>query len=117
MDNYFKMCPAVMSDGRIFTDYRTATAREQHNKATKNLVRDDEYRLYLQGSGKNIINDEWSQNVKNYCFPNVCLHTNPTRSSTELDIKELRNYNNVRTGKTAASLYKCKAEQDYRVTN
>jgi hypothetical protein len=115
MDNYFKMCPAMMSDGRIFTDYRTSTTREQYNKISGGFARDDDYRLYLQSNGSNILNGEWENNKKKYyCFPNVCYHTNPLRSSNALDIKEMRNYTGVRTGKISTAVVKCGVEQDYR---
>ena len=30
MDNVFKSCPAVMSDGRIFTDWTTSIRRNEY---------------------------------------------------------------------------------------
>lgn len=48
MDNIFKSCPPKMEDGRFLTDYRTDSARNQYIKSINGLVRDDDYRIFLQ---------------------------------------------------------------------
>ena len=117
MDNYFKMCPANMSDGRLFTDYRSATRREQYNKAINGFVRDDEYRLFLQNNGATLMDRTWDYTKKhNSCHPNVCIHTAFTRSSPREDYEEMQLYNNVREGKPTKISPKCHPMPDYRLT-
>ena len=69
MDNYWKkdcsemnggktcknVCPAKMDDGRYLQDFRSATRRDQYNKYINGIVRDDDYRLYLQQNGELIM--------------------------------------------------------------
>ena len=40
MDNFHNSCPPMMSDGRLFTDYRTNIRANEHNKYINNIVRD-----------------------------------------------------------------------------
>ena len=63
VDNYFQGCPAVMSDGRIFSDYRTATRREEFTKYSNGIVRDDIYRLFLEDNADKIM-DQTFQTYK-----------------------------------------------------
>jgi hypothetical protein len=55
MNNKFPKCPALMSDGKIFTDYNTHKVIDL-NFAAKNQVKGSQYyRLFLQENGKKII--------------------------------------------------------------
>lgn len=114
MDNFFQECPAMMSDGRIFTDYRSPARREQYNKTINGFVRDDDYRMFLQLNAEKIMDSTWDHSKKiNSCFPNQCIHTFPTRSTPGMNYQELKLYNAVRSGQKQA---KCENLADYRMT-
>ena len=77
MDNYFKDCPPKMDDGRYLTDFRPTSIREQFIKSINGIVRDDEYRNFLQKNGESIIDREWSALRKTQsCHTNQSCTTN-----------------------------------------
>jgi CHAD domain-containing protein len=115
VDNFFPGCPAKMERARQFTDYRTATRREQYNKNINGIVRDDDYRQFLQNNGEAILDKVWEHDKQvNSCFPNECLHTYPLRSTPSLDYQEMQLYTAVRTGKMSPAKFKCVPQHDYR---
>ena len=115
MDNFFKSCPANMSDGRIFTDYRTSSRREQYNKTINGLVREDDYRAFLQSNGSKILDRIWTHNKEIYgCFPNQCIHRSPTRTTPANQYNEMQYYNAVRQNKPVAIKPVCAPLLDYR---
>ena len=65
-DNFYPECPAIMNDGRQFTDWRTATVREQFNKNINGFTRDDEMRNFYQKNGNGIIDATWDYLKTNY---------------------------------------------------
>jgi hypothetical protein len=80
MDNFYNQCPPMMSDGRHFTDYKTATRRNEYIRYINNIVRDDQYRLFLQQNGEDIMDNVWDFHKKNTnCWANNCVHNYPTR--------------------------------------
>jgi hypothetical protein len=116
-NNFFKGCPALMSDARFLTDYRTPTTREQYNKYINGIVRDDDYRMFLQQNGTKIMDDEWAKDKKNNsCFPNECIHMFPTRSTPGMMYDEMNLYNATRRGKLAKPLPVCSTQPDYRAS-
>ena len=40
-DNYFNNCPPIMSDGRLFTDYRTSVRANEYIKNINGIERDE----------------------------------------------------------------------------
>lgn len=117
MDNFFKNCPAKMEDGRHITDYRTATRREETNKYLNNLIRNDDYRLFLQKNANTIIQNEWT-NLKQSasCRVNECIHNYPTRVSSSMYCEEKAKYDNLQNPKRKV-VYPCESFKDYRLTN
>lgn len=122
MDNFYKdKCPPRMEDGgRHLGDYQTATRRNEHIKYFNNIVRDDQYRLFLQKNGQSLINNEWNYHkTHNNCHLNSCYHTYPLRSTNRQMAEEKHIYdefygkgqnfceNNIRT--------RCTQYQDYRL--
>jgi hypothetical protein len=117
MDNFFKTCPAMMSDGRLFTDYRTATRREQYNKYVNGIVRDDEYRMFMQTNASPIMDTTWNYNKEhNSCFVNKCVHTYPTRVPPAAFPEELQTYNDVMEHVPPKRNVTCSKYADYRAT-
>jgi len=118
MDNYYHKCPPMMSDGRLFTDFRTATRREETNKYINNIIRDDEYRLFLEQNADEIMDNIWDFNKKTKsCWQNECVHNYPTRVFPPWFVEERKAYDqlalpqNKRTKK-----YECPQFYDYRAT-
>ena len=118
MNNFYKKCPPMMDDGRLFTDYRTAVRREETNKYINGIVRDDEYRIFLQDNAETIMDNIWDYNKKtNACWQNECVHNYPTRVYPPWFVQERKAYDD--THKPMAQrkvMYKCPAMNDYRVS-
>ena len=51
MNNTKGDCPSLMSDGRVFTDYRSSRYRD----ASVNKMSNNELRRYLQRNGKSVL--------------------------------------------------------------
>lgn len=114
-DNYFKVGPAKMSDARIFTDYRTATTREEYNKCKQGIKMNDDYRMYLQQNAEKIINYEWNLN-KNLYFVNNnnCIHNYNTSVNPKTFYNERINYDiSYHSNK---NLFPCQQYKDFRLT-
>lgn len=117
-DNYFKECPAMMSDGRILADYRTATRREQYIKTINGFLDDNDYRYFLQKNADAIMDNEWVFYRKNQsCFPNQCFHNTGTRTTSQSNSAELITYNKVKTGKPTKVQPICEKYPDYRLNS
>lgn len=83
-NNKYFDCPALMSDGRIMTDYRSATTLNDMIRLNNKTLSSYDYRQFLIHNGEAImkINDEYMDN-KNSCksgelvevpFANVCSY-------------------------------------------
>ena len=125
MDNFYKNCPPMMSDGRHLTDYRLATRRNEYVKYINNVVRDDLYRLFLQDNATKITDNEWNYQRKNSsCWENKCVHTYPSRTYAQHFIAEM-NAHNAKPRPyilqkapilTAEQKLPCQKYPDYRLT-
>lgn len=94
MDPFFESCPAKMSDGRLFNDFKTATRRNEEIKYINDIRRDDKYRIMLQQNGATFMKRTEDYNKeKKSCIPTTCVHTYPTRVSTASFAEEIRRYN------------------------
>lgn len=84
MDNYFRGCPAMMEDGRLFTDYRSSQVREELFRYKNCVVSENEARTLRIDNGETIMDDEWDHLRKTRsCFPREhCYHTHPTTRVT-----------------------------------
>lgn len=117
VDNFFKDCPAKMSDGRFLTDYRSATRREEYVKYINDIVRDDTYRLFLQGNADNILDNEWSYLRKNKsCWKTECIHNYPTRVYPAWFVEERVKYDSLSDPNRKVRYY-CPPKADYRLTS
>lgn len=96
MDNYYNECPAKMSDARFLTDYRSSNTREQYIKSINGLTNTDEYRVFLQSNGEQIMDKEWEAITdKNSCKATTCVHSLPSRPPLGASYEELKLYNMV----------------------
>lgn len=109
-----------MDDARFITDYRQADSREQYIMAINSIVRNDDYRTFLQQNAKKIMDNEWNiLKQKKSCHTNCCIHKSPTRTTPGANFEELNLYNAVRTNvlqKTNKNYPFCSHMEDYRST-
>lgn len=111
MDNFAKNCPARMSDGRIFGDFRTSVAREEYVKYINGIVRDDHHRIFYQQNADTIMDNEFNQHKKKSCtVPKSCVHQYPTRVFPPWMIEERTNYNKPHSQRPT-----CEKRDDYRL--
>ena len=120
MDNFFQNCPPKMEDqGRHLSDFQSSTRRDEYIKYANDIYRDDQYRLFLQLNGKEILDREWNYHSKyNKCWVNDCIHHYPTRSLPRHYWQEREAYDsifNINTRKQMEPLRKCNHNKDYRV--
>lgn len=120
MDNYFQSCPPMMEDqGRQLGDFKTATRRNEYIKYINDIWRDDQYRLFLQLNGKQIMDREWNYHKENNsCWVNECVHNYPTRVNNRLMWQERQIYDsqyNPCTNEKLAKMRQCQKFQDYRL--
>lgn len=119
MDNYFQNCPPMMEDGRHLTDFKTATRRNEYVKYINDIWRDDQYRLFLQLNGKEIMDRENAYHNKyNRCWVNDCIHHYPTRSLPRHFYQERESFDsifNLQTHKPLEHMRQCKKYNDFRL--
>ena len=85
MDNYYSNCPPKMDDGRFLTNYKTSSCYNEYIKYMNGIVRDDDYRLFLQLNADKIMDSEWLHLRKNdSCWNNACVHKYPLRMDPRL---------------------------------
>lgn len=75
-NNKYFDCPAIMSDGRIFTDYRQAYVINDQLKLQNKQFNNYSYRQFLINNGQNLIdsNNQYIQN-KAGCPSCIPIHT------------------------------------------
>ena len=120
MDNFFQNCPPMMEDqGRQLGDYKTATRRNEYIKYINDIWRDDQYRLFLQSNGKEIMEREYAYHKKNNrCWANECVHNYPLRVSPRHMAQEMEAYNsvwNLKTNERMQPLRQCEKWNDFRL--
>ena len=108
----------MMSDGRLFTDYKTATRRNEYIKYMNDIVRDDDYRLFLQENADKLMNNEWGYyKDKTGCWENGCIHIYPTRTIPQFFVPERNDFDAFFYPKERPALInRCKKYNDYRLT-
>lgn len=112
-DNYFPSCPAMVEYSQ-FTDYRTPSVRNQRIQRMNNLVRDDDYRLFLQQNSNTIRDNKWKfLKTNHYCFPNSCIHKYPTSPNPATFSEELKIYNAIQLGMIPP--IPCPKKKDWRL--
>jgi hypothetical protein len=115
MDNYFLTCPAMMSDGRLFTDYRASQVREDVLKKNNRLETENDVRSFITENGDRMLNNEWNKITQNVmCYPRKeCFHNNErTKVTTLKNNSEILVYNKVKPNYNT-----CNRMSDYRLTN
>jgi hypothetical protein len=115
MDNYYPNCPAKMDDGRFLTDYRTASTREEATKQGLHIVRNDDYRVYLQTKGVAMVDKIWhEERLKDSCINNACAHQYPLRQNPKDFVHERRQAELLLTARTLPASMTCIKYDDYR---
>ena len=119
MDNYYCNCPAMAGPGfRELTNYKSATCNNEYIKYVNGIVRNDDYRLFLQTNANAIANSEFIYFKENdSCFNNACVHKYPLRMDPRLFSKERENANELFTKKELPKSFECTKYPDYRLTD
>lgn len=85
-NNKFPDCPALMEDGKIFTDYRSSKIAE-FDLARKNKIGDSQsYRLFLQNNAEKMIINNKAELQKFVCSPRKDRKYDP------LNVKNFKGY-------------------------
>ena len=118
MDNFYQNCPPKM-DGRDLGNYQTATRRNEYIKFVNDIYRDDQYRLFLQNNGTELLDNMWDyQKQYNSCPVTECIHHYPLRTNPRQFVQEREAYDSIHDMNTNASLAKmrqCVPVADYRL--
>lgn len=115
MDNYYANCPPKMSDGRHMTDYTESTLVNEQIKYVNGIIRDDEYRMFLQEKAVPIMNREWDfLKTNKSCWTNECVHVYPSNMYPGWFAEEITNYNSL-VSPTRTTKFVCPAKGDYRM--
>jgi len=118
MDNFYQNCPAKMDDGRFTTNYRTDSCINEQIKYVNGIVRDDDYRYFLQQNGQKLMENEWSYLKNNYyCMNNACVHTYPLRMDPRNFKLEKERADLLFLSNNLPDNFKCKMYDDYRLTD
>jgi hypothetical protein len=116
MDNFYQNCPAKMDDGRFTTNYRSDTCINEQIKYSVGIVRDDDYRYFLQQNGKKLMNTEWSFLKKNFdCNNNACVHNYPLRMNPKNFKDEREKADLLFKSDNLPGSFKCPIYADYRL--
>jgi hypothetical protein len=116
-DNFYRNCPPMMSDGRLFTDYRADIRTNEYIKYVNGIGRDDEYRIFLQENGEEILDKQWDVTRKNKsCWNNECIHSYPTRVYPPWFTEERKAVDSVFDPNRKVK-YLCPQFADYRATH
>jgi hypothetical protein len=118
MDNFYCNCPPMMNDGRFLTNYKSAWSNNEYIKYVNGIVRNDDYRLFLQMNADKILNSEFIY-MKGHdsCMNNACIHKYPLRMDPRLFDQERENANKLMKSKELPNSFKCNKYPDYRLTN
>lgn len=118
MDNFYHNCPPKM-DGRHLGNYQTATRRNEYIKFVNDVYRDDQYRLFLQKNGTELLDNMWNyQKGYNSCPVTECIHHYPLRTNPRQFVQEREAYDSIHDMDTNASLAHmrtCIPVADYRL--
>jgi hypothetical protein len=120
MDNFYQNCPPKM-DGRDFGDYQSATRRNEYIKYVNDIHRDDQYRLFLQTNGTELLDNMWNyQRRFNSCPVQTCVHHYPLRTNPRQMVQEREAYDSIydmNTNEKMAQFRECVPMNDYRLNS
>jgi hypothetical protein len=116
MDNYYKNCPPK-SYSRGLTNYKNPWVNNELIKNKNEIIRDDDYRLFLQMNGEKLMDAEWLhlRNTQS-CWNNACVHVYPTRQNPTTFTEERERANLLFKSSVLPDSFKCPNYADYRMT-
>lgn len=117
MDNYYHTCPPKMDDGKFLTVYSTSSTYNEAIKQGLGIVRNDDYRVYLQKYGPAMVKKLWSEeSFTNSCIiNNSCAHQYPLRQNPNDFYIENLQANMQLTASTLPSTMACKIYDNYTI--
>jgi len=111
-NNYYSNCPALMSDGRFLSDYRTSNAREFENMYHNGMNDSNTQRRMYQMNADQIMDSEFGFYQGLSCHNYGCFHDYPLRTTPLDQYKETLVYNTL---EPLGLQPKCKPQRDYRL--
>jgi len=85
-NNKFPNCPALMEDGKIFTDYRTHKIADLELAKQFKIGDSQSYRMFLQENGRALISNNKKALEVYVCSPR------PDRKYDPLNVKSFKGY-------------------------
>ncbi len=117
MDNYYVNCPPKMNDGRFTTNYKSSSSYNEYIKYMNSIVRDDDYRLFLQTNAEKLMDSEWLfLKQHDSCWNNAHIHNYPLRMDPRLFNQEREKYNSLFKTNSLPPDFQGKKYPDYRTT-
>jgi hypothetical protein len=117
MDNFYSKCPARMDDARFLTNYKSSSSNNEYIKYMNGIIRDDDYRLFLQLNADKIMDSEWMYlRRNNSCWNNACVHTYNTRLDPRFFVQERKDADLLFKSKEIPKTMNCPKYVDYRLT-
>lgn len=116
-DCFYSNCPAINGNARGLTNYQNPWSYENNLKTKNGIVREDDYRLFLQTNAKTLMDMEWNE-LKNTqsCWNNVCVHTEPSRQNPATFAAERMRANMALQSNTIPKNMICKRFMDARIS-
>lgn len=116
-DNYYANCPAMNGVSRGLTNYQSSWIFDENLKRKNGIVRDDDYRNFLQMNGKKIMDAEWNELKRTEsCYNNACAHVYPLDQNPKSFSEERKRANLVMQQKVLPSNLMCMKYVDSRMT-
>ena len=117
MDNYYQNCPPK-SYSRGLSNYRSPVVNNELIKHKYGIIRDDDYRLFLQQNAEKLMDSEWIY-LKNTqsCWNNACVHDFSTRQNPATFVAERKQANLLFQTPVLPPSVKCFTYSDYRSNN
>ena len=96
MDNNYPQCPPMMSDGRSFTNYQTATRFNEYVKYINGIVNNNAFRTFLQSNANTIMSNEREHLRKSRsCWVRPDVHVYPTRAIPRHFMEERQRFDKI----------------------
>ena len=116
MDNYYKNCPP-RSYSKGLTNYKNPAIFDEVIRNNNNIIRNDDYRLFLQMNGNKLMDTEWMHlRQTQSCWNNACVHDMPLRQDPRTFVEERDKANLLFKSTVLPQSVKCNQYADYRMT-
>lgn len=116
MDNYYQNCPPK-SYSKGLSNYKSSWVNNELIKSKNGIVRDDDYRLFLQMNAEKLMDSEWlNLRQTQSCWNNACVHDFPMRQNPVTFVQERQQADLLFKTNVLPPSVKCPSYVDYRMT-